>query len=504
LSLLGNKPRNQKRRWSREAFMLKTTLLLACLFGCTTRPNPASCVDDGFCDDPSLPFCDRDGSVAGGNPNTCIAINCEPGAFEQCRGDEALVCNATGNNLNVLGCTLGCNEASAACNECVPNGAQCVGGTLQLCGSDGRPQSMETCRAGCVDSTTPHCGYLEPKYLPDICDQLATLPELLISGNSTLDTSLDASCSGGVMNQVDGPQICVIRHSAIRVEAGATLSVTGTRALALVGDSSVDIDGIVDVSANTFTSGPGGGVTTSGSAAPSFSTGGGGAGFKGPGGAGASMTTNGGALNGGVAVPLAAVTAFVGGPKGAVNGALLSAGGGGGALTAIACRGDVRVSSSGLIDAGGGGGFGGRNIVMDSSPTGGGAGGNVILQGLSVIVSGSFFANGGGGGAGFSETVVFGADGQDGGRSATAAAPGGPAAGNAGAGGSGSVKTAPNANEGNIGRMPTSPNAPFGFPGAGGGGAGYFQTFTPTGVTPAINPAASSPDFEPNATTAIR
>jgi hypothetical protein len=50
-----------------------TFLLL--VSSCTT-PNPASCAD-GNCTDPSLPFCDVDGSIAG-IPDTCIAVSCSP------------------------------------------------------------------------------------------------------------------------------------------------------------------------------------------------------------------------------------------------------------------------------------------------------------------------------------------------------------------------------------------------------------------------------------------
>ena len=37
-----------------------------------------------------------------------------------------------------------------------------------------------------------------------------------------------------------------------------------------------------------------------------------------------------------------------------------------------------------------------------------------------------------------------------------------------------------------------------GDPGGGGGSTGFFQTYTPTGVSPVLTPIAASPPFETN------
>jgi hypothetical protein len=91
-------------------------LLLVVMSVACTRPNPRSCAD-GVCSDPSFPFCDVDGSLEG-IPDTCIAIECTPGAFEECRDDQALVCNDVGTSFDLVQCGLGCDDAAGGCVTC--------------------------------------------------------------------------------------------------------------------------------------------------------------------------------------------------------------------------------------------------------------------------------------------------------------------------------------------------------------------------------------------------
>lgn len=167
-------------------------------------------------------------------------------------------------------------------------------------------------------------------------------------------------------------------------------------------------------------------------------------------------------------------------------------GGGGGAATLIACRGVVSVT--GTIAAGGGGGAGAvqpQLPVPQGGGHGGGAGGYVALQGLSINLTGKVFANGGGGssGAAFPNT---GLPGHDGLRSAIAAASGGPGANGTGAGGMGGwIGGAPG-----FGFHP-NPAVSGAQPGGGGGSVGFFQSFTPAGVSAALAPTAASPAFRP-------
>lgn len=424
--------------------------LSALLTGCTT-PNPRSCID-GFCSDQAFPFCDVDGSFEG-SPLTCIAVDCEPRAFERCRADEEIVCNATGDDYDIASCAFGCNESRGGCNPCMEGSADC--GTRII-----------------------------PKYLPDICEQLATEPELRIS-DITFDTDLDINCNGGVVAQTTGPALCVVRYGSITLERDQTMRVTGDRALALVADNELTIDGTLDVSADGPLNGPGGGTVLSHDTAPPPGSGGGGAGAQTAGGAGGSANADGGAFNGGPPTTHPALlTELIGGPRPNMFA------GGGGAFTAISCRG--RVSILGVIDAGGGGGSGGyESFYTDYAATGGGAGGTVVLQGMRVEVSGEVYANGGGGGAGKFSPALAGRSGADGTRSALAAAPGGVAEAGAGSGGAGGRRGAlPEP-----GRKHTAGNTTSG---AGGGSVGFLLTYTPAGVTPVLPPVTASPAFEPN------
>src|SRR5262245_19084065 len=90
-------------------------ILLALCCGCSAR-NPKFC-GDGICSDPELPFCDKDGSLEGA-PDTCIAVTCSPGTFKACRGIETLVCNASGDDFDIIQCATGCKEGVVTCNPC--------------------------------------------------------------------------------------------------------------------------------------------------------------------------------------------------------------------------------------------------------------------------------------------------------------------------------------------------------------------------------------------------
>src|SRR5687767_3713208 len=105
-----------------NALMWRVALLGCALFACT-KPNPESCAD-GSCTDPAFPFCDVDGAVAG-TPEKCIAVECAPLEFELCRADDAIVCNASGNNYDVVRCELGCAGATGGCRDCATD-ANCT------------------------------------------------------------------------------------------------------------------------------------------------------------------------------------------------------------------------------------------------------------------------------------------------------------------------------------------------------------------------------------------
>ncbi|HSK00971.1 MAG TPA: hypothetical protein VK932_07010 [Kofleriaceae bacterium] len=434
--------------------------------------------------------------------------SCTPNEFVRCNENVAQVCNAAGDGAVDTDCGApGCNEGAARCNTCVPDAARCSpgGGDVERCDSDGMPAAPETCPLGCTEAPSPHCAYLQPTYaaLADVCDEPAAMPALDVTTTQMLDTSSDLTCTGGVINQTGGPAICVLRFGTITVQAARTLKFIGTRAVALVADSAITVDGTIDASADGSTNGPGGGTATSGGGS-STAVGGGGAGFRTAGGAGGSDTANGGAATGGAAsTNPAELVAFVGGPRPTIPITLGAAPGGGGAAVAlIACRGTVTISATGVIDAGGGGGGGGRDLVAGpqisvTSAGGGGAGGNIVLQGLGVRVTGSLYANGGAGGGGTSSNdPLVGAAGQDGLRS-TSPAQGGAPSGSGGAGGAGGVT-------GTMPRDGLMPPVTAGTPGGGGGSAGFIQTYTPAGAPPMLMPAAVSPPLGTNRTAQTR
>jgi hypothetical protein len=447
-------------KYSAPMLLGRRVLFLFLVFGCT-KANPSATCPDGTCTDPDFPYCDTDGSI-GGIPNECVAVSCTPGEIKECRGDAAFACSAAGNGYGLQSCDLGCS-----------------------------------------DNPTSHCKYLQPKYLPDVCDAAATVPTLSISSTGMLDPNLDTSCTGGVVSQ-GGTDLCVVRAGTIAVTSAAVLTVVGTsdmhgRAIALVADQELSIDGTIDVGAHKGINGPGGGTFSSGGSPqiiqPNTTVGGGGAGGATTGASGATGNISAGGADGGganagmVAMNPALLASFVGGASsGALGATDTSFGGGGGALLLVSCNGSVDLT--GTINAGGGGGDGGYIILLPIPPHGGGAGGNVVIQGKSVSVTGQVFANGGGGGGGWMGSTL-GAAGEDGSRSDTAPAAGGDLLNGSGIGGRGGFV-------GNVPAIGTHPTGTDAGPGAGGGSVGFLQIYMPMGSTPTVTPSHVSPAFQPN------
>lgn len=364
--------------------VMKRFWWLAGLLVSCTKPNPSATCSNGTCSNPDYPYCDADGAV-GGEPNTCLAVSCTAGDFGVCDGDAtALMCNAAGNGYDVQPCDHACQDA-IGCIACAPSTSACVGNTIQECGADGRVAKLTTCSLSCVADPAPHCAYISPRYLPDVCDALATDAELHITSSGTIDTDAQTSCNGGVVPQSTGPSICVMRYGTITIDSGATLSfiastgTTGTpgNLLAMVADGDLTIHGTLDIGARSGASGPGGGDQTSGGGPANLGTGGGGAGFKNAGAAGGSLSADGGAQNGGSAATMdpSLLASLVGGS------AASGGGGGGGAATLVSCRGAVVVD--GKVASGGGGGRGGFHAIngFNFGGAGGGAGGYVVFQG---------------------------------------------------------------------------------------------------------------------------
>ncbi len=470
-------------------------VLAAGLFGCT-KDNPLEC-SNNFCSDLALPYCDLTGEI-GGEPNTCIAVDCTPGEFAACRGDQAITCNPMGMNYDLGLCDLGCDPASGCITEvisCEPNTLRCGDRVVERCDANGE-FSSEACDVACIDEGGPHCAYLEPKYLPDICD----VPGTGHLDFGPFDTNIDSQCNGGIVAQVDGPEICVVRYSTITVPAGVDAKVTGSRALALVADEKLEVLGTLDVSADASRSGPGAGEQNRGRA--NGFGGGGGGGFKGTGGSGGNNTSPGGAANGGPARQAAAFPSLVAGQGEISSDSPISAGGGaGGAAILVSCRGFVEIS--GLVDAGGGGGRGGGdgdgrpNNVAINAGGGGGSGGQVVIQALSVRVTGTLVANGGAGGNG-SGRRVNPLSGRDSGPDNYVAAPGEDGRRD-GQSASAPPSTDPRGGSGSIGfgGYPGAAGPADGsFVGAGGGGSGGFFRIVSRATDVIATPLVASPTFE--------
>lgn len=281
---------------------------------------------------------------------------------------------------------------------------------------------------------------------------------VIVSSDTVLNldtgTPLPAGAGLTIVPQVGGgPDVVVLRASRFDVRPGVTLVVRGSRPLIVIA-TSMDIGGVIDVSASFETPGPGGALGGQGDGrggdgvtqAPN-SGGGGGAGFGTAGARGgddiSTADTRGG--DGGAPYGDPSLAVLAGGSGGGAaepecTGTLLG-GGGGGALQ-LSASASIRIS--GGIDAGGGGGRAGRLCSVGESGRGGGSGGAVYLQASTILIDGFVTANGGGGGASSSTIQGPGTDGADG-TTTTAPAPGGTLTGTpcGGAGGAASVDPRP-------------------------------------------------------------
>lgn len=457
---------------------LMVLLGVGVLAGCVQQ-NPAVCDANRECSDSGRPFCDLFGEI-GHTPGACIAVHCVPGQFGACELDNdhvAEVCNANGDGYDFVTCANGC-DATEGCKTCSPGAESCdADGNVVKCNDMGIEVVEQTCPAGCTQAPSPHCSYLEPRYLPDICDVPATAASLVFDvGGPTLDPSNAPICTGGTVVQSADAKICVIRATTIQVAAGATLRFHSTGpspAVALVADDLVDIAGVLDVGATSYVSGPGGGTFQGGFAGGNDAGGPtSGAGAGGNGGRGGSGCDSAGAATSGGAIATSPAIVDT------LRGGGYAGGGGGGAITLIACRGTVRVS--GTITSSGGGGAAGITASHGNAQGGGGggAGGTIVMQGLALDLTGQFYANGGSGGGNSGA-------GQDGATSLLAATGGGGTL----AGGNGAV-------QGTVAASGGCNKAVSTVPGGGGGALGFVLTYAPPSGRTVVTPSKASPSLD--------
>ncbi len=390
--------------------------------GCTAH-NPASC-SDGSCTDPSLPFCDVDGSL-GGQPQTCIAVSCTAGTFAACRGDVAITCNQAGDNYDEIKCDLGCDAASGGCRACMPSTTECANGAVSTCDAAGNVTAQTACPLGCFESE-PRCRDIDPSNgLATYLDMVPNPADLDLSMGGTILTD-----TGVITDSTSQPVAAmtflvpgVAGAPAIRVIVArnvtlGNVTIAGSAAispnpLAIVATGDIMIPGVVSVVAGNLTSGAciGGsgstGTTGTGADGPEVHAAGGGANAT-AGGTGGTVLDDGGQ---GLQTPPAAggtptgTSAIVplqggcasGGSHDLTAGTSSTFGALGGGALQLSSR--TTVSVTGSIDASG-------NME-------GGAGGGVLIEAPAVTIGpqGSLLARGGAGAGCSPPTAVCGSQG---------------------------------------------------------------------------------------------
>jgi hypothetical protein len=374
----------------------------------------------------------------------------------------------------LLICMAGCGfRAQGVAGDDDPGG----GGVV----IDGSPASVDA--VGCV-----------PGFL-DLCAQAPPTVDLDIKDAQTLDTDHDLRCR--TYPQAGDSAVCLVYVSNVSIAGTGSLTVIGSRPLAIASTSAISIAGAIDVGSHGSQVGPAADHSTCAFATspdPDLGGGGGGAGgtftqVGGDGGTGDSDDSLGGDSTGrpGTHGLTAPVTRLRGGCRGQVGGAEAAGGGNGGigghSGGALYLYARQSITIPGAVRATGARGEGGET---QSGGGGGGSGGLVVIESPSITIAGQLSANGGGGGQGgarIGPTDVSGLPGADGALGATPA-PGGFGASNSdarmsrgGIGGAGAV--AATAGTSSI------------IGGAGGGGAaGAIKLL---GATPALGGSTISP-----------
>ena len=296
---------------------------------------------------------------------------------------------------------------------CVAGSDRCMGTTLTRC-VDGRVVTS-TCMLGCAEAEA-RCRVMVPSNVEPTLLSEGTMDIVLTSA------MLNTSECRRVVTQLGGGRACLLVARNIIIPASSTVRVTGTLPVIILASGTVTIDGVLDLSAEGSTPGPGGylgaPVTTGNasvrgpqrgnngmSAGVFLDSGGGGGGHCGSGGAGGGAdTVVGGSGGTGIATTLEPLSTGSGGGFGQgglrrVSSDVTPGGAGGGAIQISSA---VSISISGRIDVGGGGGQGGRNNMNWGAGGGGGAGGGILLEApvLTLEDGAELLATGGGGGAG--------------------------------------------------------------------------------------------------------
>jgi hypothetical protein len=320
---------------------------------------------------------------------------------QTCSNNQFMQCDATGQYVSHV----------------IPNGG--AGGTPSTITYDG----TYVCPLGC-HATLPRCGDIDASNgLNAALDDGATsaagldLPSDLsprtiksidtsnynpISGVSivTLDNDTPYSVPAQVITQAPtgAPEILVLKLRTFSIPQGTTVTVTGSRALAIVSQFDIYLAGTLDISGPTG-SAQGGGpgrVTTAGCVGTYVSPASGGGGYYAIGGA----SSTGGAGGSGDFDTRIYMIPLGGGCGGGTGGGV--GGGPAGGVVQLVSRTQIVFASTALINASGGGGYATCSTIGCTSyrATGGGAGGGVSMEAPVIsFAAGALVAGRGGNGA---------------------------------------------------------------------------------------------------------
>ncbi len=388
----------------------------------------------------------------------------------------------------------------------------CKGDAIVTCvGTEaGTSQVSKVCPLGCVVSVPVKCRELVPSnniptsFLNSGLDSFAPKASKVIINTDTDKIDGDGALPATMTTPqtTPGKSIKVMAFREVHIPKGTTVTVVGSKPLALVASGFIKIEGIINSTGTTIEAGVGGGQGATHSkqaegggkgangvykkhVLPPYFTiyitsgGGGGAppprggqGGGGPYSAGTLRGGGGGATNG--SLTLTPLVGGSGGGRGGTNstGGGNNGGGGGGAIQ-IVSKTLISVGSSaggGGINLGGGGG--GASSMSYQGGGGGGSGGGLLLEAPTVtILAGAVLAANGGGGAGGSGSKAGALPGQTGTLSSKLTGYGTPSSngGNGGYGGAGSTPAG----------IDGSPKIAAG---GGGGGAGIVRINTKSGA----------------------
>lgn len=388
---------NRWRSWS--LFIGLSFSAAAC-----TKENPAYHCQNSTCIDPSFPYCDADGTIAG-TPGVCIAVTCTTGEFGKCSGDSALTCNDTGTGYVETQCAHGCDEATG-CKLCEANQTVCQNGVVASCDANGAQTATTNCPLGCFEDQ-PRCRDIDPSnHLGTYFDMNKTPPDLDLS---TIDYNVLNDNSGtirdpsGVMPDITvpnyvvtqaapGPKLHVYVVNNLKLGNVTVIGNDGnSQAIVFLAAGDVKVSGNVVVrqeagmySDPTCAGKPGvSGTAQANDAVEGYGPGGGGA--VGPGGNGGIVDDGspGGARVGGAAYGVDSLEPLVGGCMGGgyynpITGEVDTYGAGGGGAVQITSRKSITVTGTVNTDGGQGRAFGtGPRTTVTQ---GGGAGGSLLLE----------------------------------------------------------------------------------------------------------------------------